>query len=664
VLDKKKLKLLEIEQLVRAIETSQVSGCQNLKYVFAARIHGLSGKDAKKTNILAVTFFNLETSIPEFRMFFNRQNFITEILSPERKWSNATLSSLINFWHGKKAVASANERTAKLTCDFFKSDKSPYEAMQDWQKDLRDAQRAARHKKETDPIDERMKECRELPKDFEYWINEVALDFSRYIYYRRPNKGRIEGYCTSCKQDFAQTGTTKKPPLDGAKHDSPGKCPMCKKAITFKAIGKTTMLVDEVIAAYAQKTTDGFMLRYFKVTKRYCTHYKQPKLTRYEFVRDFYRPDDEGKWDVGGYEWDVYKQRGPMRWCPSKYKFKTSPACLYTRNLRHVFADTPWKYSAIYELAKNTNRFNVWGYLNVYKKHPLYEYLIKARLYQIVVDDVDKQLSGWRDSGLNLEGKSVSAVLRVDGAGFRQLQRLDGGFEYLQLLRSAYNAGVTLKDWQVKQFVEMGIDSAAAAALLKYTTPHKIANYCLKIAKDQRLRAYADERTPKGRMQQLSSFWADYLQNAHLLEYDMKNDFVLFPRDLKSRHDEVMKLYKAEKNELQSKAIQGMHQELLDKFGFSYRGLIVRPPISADEVIAEGHSLHHCVHSRAYIDNITKGKGFIFFVRQASNPDKPFFTAEVANGVVKQCRGFKNCSMTDEIKKFVAEWQKKKLAAA
>jgi hypothetical protein len=83
-MDKKKLKLLEIEQLPQVIEISQITDNQSLKYAFVARKHTVV-----KERILAVTFFSLDTKIAEFRIFFNKKMFIVEKLIPERKWSNA-----------------------------------------------------------------------------------------------------------------------------------------------------------------------------------------------------------------------------------------------------------------------------------------------------------------------------------------------------------------------------------------------------------------------------------------------------------------------------------------------------------------------------------------------------------------------------------------------
>ena len=42
----------------------------------------------------------------------------------------------------------------------------------------------------------------------------------------------------------------------------------------------------------------------------------------------------------------------------------------------------------------------------------------------------------------------------------------------------------------------------------------------------------------------------------------------------------------------------------------------------------------------------------IFFIRQKAAPEKPYYTLEW-HGRVVQCRGFRNCEMTPEVKAFV-----------
>lgn len=48
----------------------------------------------------------------------------------------------------------------------------------------------------------------------------------------------------------------------------------------------------------------------------------------------------------------------------------------------------------------------------------------------------------------------------------------------------------------------------------------------------------------------------------------------------------------------------------------------------------------------------------IFFIRLEADPEKPFYTLEWKGRVV-QCRGFKNCDMTPEVKAFVKAFEQK-----
>ena len=259
---------------------SQISNSH--KYAFTAKKHTISTREGKE-RILTVTFFSLRTSIAEFRVFFNKKNFISEWLIPRPghhtkpgQWSDATLDWFCDWHMGRDTAVCANQISEKIICDYFKSDCPPFEAMRVFQRTLRKKQLQARHKIETDQIDLRMKEAGKLPKDFDHWVNEVALNFSRYIYYKRETKKLIRGYCTSCANQVVFE-ITKEMPQKDVRHNQPGKCPLCGKNITFKAIGKTTQQVDKVVAAYMQKTKTGFMVRSFSVIKKYFKHYKSPE---------------------------------------------------------------------------------------------------------------------------------------------------------------------------------------------------------------------------------------------------------------------------------------------------------------------------------------------------------------------------------------------------
>lgn len=85
--------------------------------------------------------------------------------------------------------------------------------------------------------------------------------------------------------------------------------------------------------------------------------------------------------------------------------------------------------------------------------------------------------------------------------------------------------------------------------------------------------------------------------------------------------------------------------------------LILKMPEKLADIKAEGKALHHCVGT--YTGKVAEGKTMILFVREKEEPDKPYFTMEYKDGKVIQCRGMRNCAMTDDVKKLVKEFEEK-----
>ncbi len=67
---------------------------------------------------------------------------------------------------------------------------------------------------------------------------------------------------------------------------------------------------------------------------------------------------------------------------------------------------------------------------------------------------------------------------------------------------------------------------------------------------------------------------------------------------------------------------------------------VLLAPTSSEELIIEGKTLNHCVGS--YVDRLAKHETTILFLRKVGYEDKPFFTIEVKNGKVVQCRSTNN----------------------
>ena len=78
----------------------------------------------------------------------------------------------------------------------------------------------------------------------------------------------------------------------------------------------------------------------------------------------------------------------------------------------------------------------------------------------------------------------------------------------------------------------------------------------------------------------------------------------------------------------------------IDEYIGGSRGLIVKVPENAQELISEGTKLHNCLSS--YVDRVARGECIIFFIRRIDEPDKPFYAMEYRNGHINQLYTYNN----------------------
>ena len=153
---------------------------------------------------------------------------------------------------------------------------------------------------------------------------------------------------------------------------------------------------------------------------------------------------------------------------------------------------------------------------------------------------------------------------------------------------------------------------------------------------------------------------------------DLTDKAVLFPRDLNAAHQRTIAQLKHKHSEEEKRAFQ---ETIRNRAALEWEqdGLIIRLPHTADEMTAEGAALHHCVGG--YVEDVAKGKTTILFIRDSTEPDKPFYTLEWRDGRVIQCRTERNRTYTSDkrVEAFVNAWvdhiekkmkSKKKTAAA
>jgi DNA-directed RNA polymerase subunit RPC12/RpoP len=154
-------------------------------------------------------------------------------------------------WHDPPKGLTSDYKSADAITKYIGYDfhanakpKDEVDAILKLQSQIKSNRLLAKHTVITDKIDKAMELITSLPDDFDKWIHETALLFSRYIYYDRKHKsGHAEGFCTYCKQDV----TVKNPA-----HNAIGLCPNCRSSIMYKVISRTSDHVDSTNVGYIQ----------------------------------------------------------------------------------------------------------------------------------------------------------------------------------------------------------------------------------------------------------------------------------------------------------------------------------------------------------------------------------------------------------------------------
>lgn len=161
--------------------------------------------------------------------------------------------------------------------------------------------------------------------------------------------------------------------------------------------------------------------------------------------------------------------------------------------------------------------------------------------------------------------------------------------------------------------------------------------------------------------------YSDYIKAIDALKLDLDDTKNLFPMDYKYWHDIRMDQYASKKAEIDKEkaaALDAKIKAVVDRYqtlaGKEIGGLVVFAAVCKKDLIREGEFLHHCVGRMNYDQRIIRGESLIFFVRHASEPDRPFVTVEFSLelGKVMQCYGDHDSRPDNDTLHFVYdEWQ-------
>ena len=452
-----------------------------------------------------------------------------------------------------------------------------------------------------------------------------------YLWFSK--KDRV-GYCTKCGGDFA--------PAKPFKHGVVLECPVCHKKLKARDTHrKSREDIRWVVVPYMDG--DKLMTRRFRVLIDW-TDFRSPKVDVEELYRDVH---DGADWT--GYMW-WHTSDGRHMWMPFKeqrggFFYNAYTGNFYTPHEETIYhperipkmlSATKYRYFPVTEMLKPNAAWGIDNVLHLAAVRPWIEQLYKVGFFKLAH-------TAARYNGFTVDEKATSVIklLMVTRRSYKLLLSIgDPTPEQLKLVQT-YPVD-TLED----------LNSLALMGNAFYKGESRAWDMMQTKAGRKTLR-YLSTMQPKD-----VHDYFDYTSWLEKLGYDMTDEYYIYPSDFRTAHDTLADAYKKyqdrmakKQKQLQNKVIAKLkEQNDLPAFHLHSGGLFVTVAGSADELTREGRELHHCVAT--YADKVAKGETMILFIRKESEPDKPYYTMEFKDGVIKQLRGYANCEPTHEVLRF------------
>ena len=635
---------------------------ESCPYIIRTAVHNISGQ-----RILVLYIYQSENILagslkPRWVMFHSRDDFATLSFREDAKatWQCSTLGSLDRIWGFDSKCAFYRQQDESRVARFCKCERGAISMLGYLQRLISRHRELERKWKKQRAIIERMKYVPVLPRDLKGFIHREVMP--QYIFYDYQRKGPERAFCTACRHEVS---------IAAAKHNASGTCPRCKKKITFKCRGRRGRIFDRATVQVLQKAEgNGLVLRIIKVYRSFADSDIPNHFEIWENARQFITLSSSGQCSVDAYYYHYKAGYDLTPWCNGyrpvfdrwKYNFTADMSgVLYQRNLSDTLKDTPWAYSQLEAFSGIASFSGVATFLGAYIKRPKIEHLIKMKLYRLVSGIIYGGYSYSALQAINFNGENMRAILGIDRPYFPLLRELNPSIDQLHLIRQLLQADHKPSTEQIKWFIASKISNAdAAKELLAHMSVHKLQRYVEQQFSPEDEAAL--KRVDYYKMNTLITDYHDYLCMCKELQYDVKNSFILFPRELKAAHDSVAKTLKDKRTAEQEKAIAGSFDEWQKRYQYQSKELMMIPPHSAKEIVDEGAALHHCV--RLYVKNVAEKKSVILFVRSVDEPDKSLCTVEVKDGQVTQARGFDNAEPPAQITAFIEQWKQRVLYAS
>lgn len=656
-LDKRKCRKFAIPDR-KLLPTNGILHAKQISYIFTTTV-----KTVARHRTLILYIYPREQAVrgdckPLWTMFHTKDDFLTLARKEDGSttWRTASFHRLYgNTYNFSRQCAFYSNQDEKRVQRYFHADTDGFLALTAAQDAILERRRKERQIAKEKAIIARMEGIPALPRGLASWIKSIMPAYFFYDYKRGSRD--IPGICSACGHEIT---------LSGVKQGSKAICPHCKHELTAKPRSRRgCCMYDRETFEVIQRMGDGRLV--VRILKAYYSYASDtPEINICENARQFIWLDSDGEICIEHYYYSYnsglltnWKKGIRPVYIMYQYHF-AGDTCghLYTGNLPKVFFGTPWQYCTIAGFYQHfRDRMQAPPFLRAHIEHPRLEHLCKTGFYNIVSDLAYHSDGKILDETQNRTHK----ILGVAAEDVTFLRELDVDLAVLKTFQSY----VGIKDrqqlltWQLTNDVKHNI-----LPILKYITVHKLIRYTEKQLLPQRSRKGQYGCIHYHKLQDIVTDYRDYLDMCDGLDYDMKNSFVLYPKNLRESHDRVQKRFKIKESEQIRHDFKIAVQDARERMAFEAGGMKIVVPTTPRELETEGNALHHCVGRGTYADHVAKKECMILFLRQCTDDTKPFYTIEVRGQEIIQVRGIGNCAATPEVQSFIDAFQRQVLQGA
>lgn len=631
------------------------------KYAYYGRVQNLEGY--VKVALYKVKDLRNDIRTPFAEVFIDPRNrdYITREWDEDgsEKWRSCKIDSIINFYRPWYSYTDFDE-TCWLNRDALKTiktvlgtTKKGVEGILQFQEGVRTEKIKEKDRRTTDAWDEEMATVPEVPEDFYQWIKKDGLE-KHYLFY---DSDKDRGYCSRC-DGYVKLKTFLPYKVFEPAHNKEGECPKCGAKVIYKHVNRMSQCLSSVQqsglngAELIQYDKGRIIARQFRISLRYrgkgWKSAENPIWDIHEDVRyirgkDYLHRYFFTNWKSKGFRWAM-EQDYYSPWGTGRFYYEGSRK---DRKLVSKFSVVP----AMFDRNRAKYNLNIFSYLTNEKTYPIYEQLYKAgckALFRAVNRGILSEHEFDNDK------TSLIGKLKLDSMRFRRLLKANGGkFYYLWLLQEKMDNTI-YEDSFIEEMEKNQIFPRDFDRIPLEISCRKKYNYILR----------QDPKDLHGALTQ----WRDYLVMAEKLKMDISNGKLAMPKNLYIAHNELVNIIERGKIGDQVKGLKKKYKNLvntiktLTKYEYSGEKFCIVAPTKIDDIILEGISLGHCVHTCEYYwQRMDIKETYILFLRRADTPTVPWYTLEVEpSGNIRQKRttGDKQNRDLKAANAFLKEWQK------